>query len=374
MSTALTDLNLGVGVAAHGHDEHLARTLEAVNAVLTEAGVVPMVRVVAASDGSFAAERIAAEHGWSFRRISPGVPRTLAAAREAARRAAGGDVQLLIDGDVALQAGWLGEAVGLLREHERLAGVSGQIDEAHWRAGALVGGRHDVYGAGAGGPAGLLREAALWRRSALDAVGGFDSWLPSEDEAELAGRLSASGFGLTALGRAIAVRHGAPRDSFADVRAFLKGGRMSGPGLVLRRSKGSMAFPRHIARYRGALLLFLWVIAGGVSVFLGRDGGPTMVWMWATAGLLVFFAVLRQSLPRAFWSGIKSLLVASSVVRTLAVPIGLSRLGIAPRPIAPPASREGESEEARAAGGGGGMPFRAAPRDPEEPPPLVPGR
>jgi hypothetical protein len=372
MSTALTDLNLGVGVAAHEHDEHLARTLEAVDAVLTEAGVIPTARVVAASDGSFAAERIAAEHGWSFRRISPGVPRTLAAAREAARRAAGGDAQLLLDGDVALQAGWLDEAVRLLREHELLAGVSGQVDEAHWRAGALVGGRHDAYGTGPGGPAQLLREAALWRRSALDAVGGFDPWLASEDEAELAGRLSASGFGLSALGRPIAVRHGVPRDSFGDVRAFLKGGRMSGPGLALRRSMGSMAFPRHIARYRGALLLFLWIVAGGVSVFLGKDRGPVLVWLWASAGLLVFFAVLQQSLPRAFWRGVKSLLVAVSVVRTLALPFGLSRLGMGPRPIAPP--REGDSEEARAAGGGGGMPFRAAERDPDEPPPLVPGR
>jgi len=372
MSTALSDLNLGVGVAAHGHDEHLARTLEAVDAVLTEAGVVPVARVVAASDGSFAAERIAAEHGWSFRRISPGVPRTLAAAREAARRAAGGDAQLLLDGDVALQAGWLDEAVRLLREHSQLAGVSGQIDEAHWRAGALVGGRHDVYGTGAGGAAGVVREAGFWRRSALDAVGGFDPWLPSEDEAELAGRLSISGFGLTALGRSIAVRHGAPRDSFADVRAFLQDGRMSGPGLVLRRAKGSMAFPRHIARYRGALLLFLWIVAGGVTLFLGREGRPVMVWLWASAGLLVFFAVLKQSLARAFWRGARSLLVAVSVVHTLALPFGRSRLGNPTRPIAPP--REGDSEEARAAGGGGGMPFRAAPRDPDEPPPLVPGR
>jgi hypothetical protein len=109
-----------------------------------------------------------------------------------------------------------------------------------------------------------------------------------------------------------------------------------------------------------------------VSLFLGRDGAPTMVWLWATAGLLVFFAVLAQSLPRAFWRGARSLLVAVSVVRTLALPFAPARLGIPPRPIAPPAAREGEGEEARAVSGG--MPFRAAPRDPDEPPPLVPGR
>ena len=125
MSTALDDLHLGVGVAAHEHDAHLARTLEAIDALLLEAGVLPVAKVVAASDGSTAAEKIAAAHGCAFRRISPGVPRTLAAARETARRACGGDAQLLVDGDVAVQPGWLAAAVALLREHERLAGVSG---------------------------------------------------------------------------------------------------------------------------------------------------------------------------------------------------------------------------------------------------------
>lgn len=373
MSTALTDLNLGVGVAAHGHDDHLARTIEAVDAVLSEAGVVPAQRVVAASDGSFAAERIAAEHGWSFRRISPGVPRTLSAARETARRAAGGDAQLLVDGDVALQAGWLAEAVALLREHERLAGVSGAIDEAHWRAGALVGGRHDVYGTGDGGSTTLLRDAALWRRSALDAVGGFDPWLPSEDDAELGARVVSAGFGLGTLGRAVAVRHGIARDSFGDVRAFLGGGRMSGPGMVLRRARGTMAFPRHIARYRAALLLLLWVVAGAVTAVVARDFGPVMVWLWASLGLLMFFAVLRQSLPRAFWRGARAFLVAISVVRALALPIGLPRLGVAPRPIAPP-REAGVDETGAARAAGAGIPFRSAPRDVDDPPPLVPGR
>ncbi|MEP7028702.1 MAG: hypothetical protein ABI960_08910, partial [Candidatus Eisenbacteria bacterium] len=336
MSTALADLKLGVGVAAYEHDAHLGRTLEAVDAVLAEAGVVPLVRVVAAADGSFAAERIAAEHGWSFRRIAPGIPPTLSAAREAARRAAGGAAQLLIDGDVALQAGWLADAVALLREHEHLAGVSGAIDEAHWRGGALVGGRHDVYGTGDGGAVALLRDAALLRRSALDAVGGFDSWLPSEAEAELGARLLSAGFVLTTLGSAVAVRHGVARDSFGEVREFLRDRRMSGPGLVLRRARGTMAFPRHVARYRAALLLLLWAIAGGVTAVIARDGGPVMVWLWASAGLLMFFSVLRQSVPRAIWRGARAFLVAVSVVRTLAVPIGLPRLGTPPRPIAPP--------------------------------------
>ena len=366
MSTALDDLHLGVGVAAHGHDAHLARTLEAIDAVLLEAGVMPAAKVVAAADGSSAAEKVAAAHGWSFRRISPGVPRTLAAAREAARRACGGDAQLLVDGDVAVQPGWLAAAVALLREHEHVAGVSGSIDEAHWRNGALVGGRHDVYGTHGASTMRTLRDAALWRRSALDAAGGFDPWLPGEDEAEMCERLRMAGFSVAGVDRAVAVRHGVPRESFADVANFLRSG-MSGPGMVLRRARGTMAFPRHLARYRGALLLFAWAVAGIVTAI--AFGSAWMIWLWATAGLLVFFAVMRQSLPRAFWRGVRALMVGAGLVRMLVLPFRLPRLGVAPRPIAPP--REGATEEPPVERAVAGLPFRAAPRDPDDPPPLV---
>lgn len=367
MSTGLNELHLGVGVAAHGHDAHLARTLEAVDALLLDSGVAPAARVVAASDGSTAAEQIAVAHGWTFRRVSAGVPRTLSAARETARRACGGDAQLLVDGDVAVQPGWLGEAVARLRENDRLAGVSGAIDEAHWRAGALVGGRHDVYGTGDRERASQLRDVALWRRAALDAVGGFDPWLPGEDEAELGERLRGAGFSMLATARTVGERHGVAHDSFAELREFVQRG-MSGPGMVLRRARGTMAFPRHVARYRGALLMFAWVILGVVAAFAKSDGSLLTLWLWATAGLWVFFAVLKQSLLRALWRGLRALVVGTSVVRTLAVPVGLPRLGVPPRPIAPPR----ETEEAGAAQSvAGGTPFRAASRDDDEPPPLV---
>jgi hypothetical protein len=137
--------------------------------------------------------------------------------------------------------------------------------------------------------------------------------------------------------------------------------------MVLRRAMGTMAFARHVARYRGALLLFAWVVLGAVSALLGRDGGPWMVWMWATVGMLVFFGVLKQSLPRAFWSGVRALVVGTGVVRTLALPFGLPRLGVPPRPIAPPRA-EGEGDLKAVAGG---IPFRAAARDIDDPPPLV---
>jgi hypothetical protein len=374
MNTTPDELKLGVGVAAFGHDASLGRTLTGIDAALAEAGIVPVARVVSSADGSGQAEPIATEHGWSFRRSSAGAPRGLAAAREAARRACGGDAQLLVDGDVELQAGWIAAAVEQLRAAESLAGVGGAVDEAHWAHGALLGGRKDVDGVGAGGPRAYLRDAALWRRSALDLVGGFDPWLPSEDEAELAGRLAMAGFGVRALGQTIAVRHGTPRDSFADVRNFLVHRAFHGPALVLVRSRGAMAFGRHLARHRGGFALLLWALVG--LGLVATAPALLMIWMWATLGGLAVAAVLTQSLPRAFFRGLRAACEALSAVRALGLPIGLPRLGLAPRPLeaARPGGTDDEGEggsSGESGGGHGGIPFRVAPRDPDEPPPLV---
>jgi hypothetical protein len=352
---------LGVGVGALQQDAHLDRTLEAVDALLTEAGVEPVARVVVAAEGSPAAERIAAARGWTCRRILTGSPRTQAGAREAARRAAGGDVTLLVDGDVAVQAGWLDAALTQLETRDGLAGVGGAVDEAHWRRGALVGGRRDVDGAGAGGPARQLRDAALWRRAALDAVGGFDVWVPGDDEAEVAGRLRIAGYGLWRLGQTIAVRHGAPRQTREDFVTRLTGGRMNGPGIVLRRARGTMLFGEHARRYAGRVLLAAWLLLGAVVAIVGARQNLGAIWLWATAALLAFFCVLQQSLPRAFWSGMSALAEGLGIVRNLLAPIALPRVGAPPRPLPPPA----EPKPAEP---------RAAPRhqDDDEPPPIVP--
>jgi len=375
-------LDLGIGVAAFGHDAELARTLETIDGVLREAGLTPASRVVASADGAGQAEAIATAHGWTFRRASAGAPRSLGSAREAARRACGGAAQLLVDGDVEIQPGWIVDAVEMLRTSESLAGVSGVVNEAHWAHGALLGGRKDVDGVGAGGPRPFLRDAALWRRSALDHVGGFDPWLPSEEEAELGGRLATAGFALRALGRTIGVRHGVPRDSWGAVRAFAGTRAFHGPALVLVRSRGTMAFGRHARRYLGPWLLVLWTLAAvALAAF---TPGLVMVWLWATFGLLAFFGVLAQSATRPVWRAVLGWLTGVSAARAIVLPVGLPRLGLAPRPIEVREPREARTADHDAAQGGeggsassatagarGGIPFRTAPRDPDDPPPLV---
>ncbi len=378
MSDRLHNLKLGVGVASLRQDEHLPRTLDAIYTMLTETGVTPVAKIVVSAEGSPAAERLAAQRGWAWRRVLPGAPPTLAAAREAARRGAGGSVTLLVDGDLAVSAGWLDTAITKLAAEERLAGVGGAVDESHWRAGALVGGRRDVYRAGPGGRATALFDVAVWRRDAVDSVGGFDGWLPADDEIELGGRLALAGYGLEILGQVAGVRHGPARESFADLRDRVPSGKVQGPGVALRRSRGTMLFGRLLARHKGGLLLVAWVLLGIALGLFARPQGGLSIWMWAGVAMLVFFGILKLSLPRAFWGGLIALAEGVGIARVLLLPIGLPRLGAAPRPLPPPKEAAGAAPDADAEVHEAEERKRErdareadALRDPDEPPPIV---
>jgi hypothetical protein len=115
---------------------------------------------------------------------------------------------------------------------------------------------------------------------------------------------------------------------------------MNGPGLVLRRARGTMAFGEHLRRYAGRLALLAWMLLGGVAALAGRKAGLGMIWAWITVGMLVFFAVLKLSLPRAFWHGLTALAEGLGIARNLVAPVALPRVGPAPRPIPPPAPPE----------------------------------
>ena len=327
-----TESTLGVGVAALDHDLHLARTLEAVDAVLAEAKLVPVSRTVVSADGSREAERVAREHGWHLRWLPAGSPRTLASAREAARRAAAAELVLLVDGDVEPAIGWLPRAHDKLLSTSLVAGVGGQVDEAHWSHGALVGSRRDVYGAGSGRTVSALHDVALWRNPALEAVGGFDPWLPSEDEVELGARLGQAGLSLVALGTTAGTRHGPPLGSLEDLRHRLSGGRLNGPGLVLTRARGTSLFGGHVLRYRWEIFAFLWLVAGVVTGGLARAGDYYWVWLSASAGILVALAVLRTSLSRAFWGALLAVAHGLGIARNLVLPAQPRKTGPPPRP------------------------------------------
>jgi len=127
---------------------------------------------------------------------------TAAQARNAGIRETSGELVQLLDGDMELDAAWL--AAGLARLTATGAAAC---------AGSLVerGAGREFWNTTFGndwarreGPVDVLGGAALWRRSALEWLGGFDERLPVGEDPDLALRARNAGFELQQLEQVMA--------------------------------------------------------------------------------------------------------------------------------------------------------------------------
>jgi glycosyltransferase involved in cell wall biosynthesis len=251
-----------------------------------------------------------------------------AAGRFAGFAATSGDHVLFLDGDMELLAGWLRPARQALASDPGLAAVSGLVvDGESGRAepptdplGPTTVG--DDPGWELPHPAG----AALYRRSALLEVGGFNPYLYSDEEPELALRLRAGGYRIVALARPAFIHHQpVAGGGVAALLARRRRGLFIGHGQVMRAQLGRPGFGRLLAE-RGYALAPLGAGAIGLvalltSVASGRrrwlDG-----WLVAVTGALSADAARRRSLRATALAALNRVLFAEGLVRGISVPVG----------------------------------------------------
>ncbi|MFC1735113.1 glycosyltransferase [Candidatus Hydrogenedentota bacterium] len=103
-----------------------------------------------------------------------------------------------LDGDMTVVENWFHLALPVLRRERGLAGVSGRCQEIHYDADhrrvGEIGDRFAVSESCLSVE--HLGGAALYRRSALMEVGGFNPWLSDNEELELGLRLFKAGYSL----------------------------------------------------------------------------------------------------------------------------------------------------------------------------------
>jgi glycosyltransferase involved in cell wall biosynthesis len=121
-----------------------------------------------------------------------------AAARNAGVQAAAGDVLVFVDADVAAARDAVARLVGVLDADPEVAAVFGSYDDAP-RAPGLVSQyrnllHHFVHQHGAADASTFWAGLGAVRRTAFDAVGGFDPRVRGIEDIELGYRLRAKGF------------------------------------------------------------------------------------------------------------------------------------------------------------------------------------
>jgi GT2 family glycosyltransferase len=252
-------------------------------------------------------------------------PLSPAAGRFHGSLAARGEFVFFVDGDMAVDPSWLPRALAALAKDPRLAGVTGIERQIYVEGGAHVGGRENPYGFPAReAPARVLPGAAVFRRSALEAVGSFDPFLASEEEAELCYRLAKAGFSLASLPAPMVEHVSAPRRSLAEMRRRVRGRLYRGVGQVLRRSLSTGLFLDHASRLRvfvafalflafGLLALLAWLLAGAAL--------PLLAWCVALAALAALLAIRKRSLREAALSIAILAVIAVEAARGFLAPL-----------------------------------------------------
>src|SRR5258706_6199563 len=98
-----------------------------------------------------------------------------------------------VDGDCEILPEWIEAGSGFLRGNQQFAAVCGMLRERDAEA-SIYNGICDVEWSGKSGEAEACGGVAMYRVSALEAVGGFDASVAAGEERGLCGRLRAKGW------------------------------------------------------------------------------------------------------------------------------------------------------------------------------------
>jgi hypothetical protein len=176
----------------------------------------------------------------------------------------------------------------------------------------------DLHKSRTGGDVEMLAAAWIARRSAFEAVGGFDPRLPAEEDVELCGRMREAGGRIVALDLRAAFHDCTPRPSLAEIRRRWSSGLFAGQGILLRQSWGTPAFARHFARQRLYLATVAYAALGVVLALASPFLGPAAFGWWAgfALGVLIVMSLRKRSLALGGLSILAWLALGAGIVRS----------------------------------------------------------
>jgi hypothetical protein len=295
-------VTLGVVIPCYRQERFLPRTVAALEDALAGRewrGVL----VLSASDGE--AERPPLGPHWSVVRAAdaPGSrPLTPGAARNAGFAASGGTWVLFVDADVEVERAWIERAFAEIAREPSLAGAWGRIEEWFVDGDGERPGVQDLYRVGErDADADYTATLSLYRRDALERVGGYDARLNSEEDFELGLRLRRAGFRMRTLAPLAARHWSAPRPSFSEYGRRWRTGLCFGPGQALRLYAGRPGFAALVKRnahYVATLALWL---AAPVAWGLGGARG-LCTWALLPLALLAVMTLRKRSVRLAVHS------------------------------------------------------------------------
>lgn len=209
-----------------------------------------------------------------------------------------GEWVYLMDGDMALAPGFLREALDRLRSDPALAGVGGAVHDERI-VNAIDRIRVNNRSVARPGPTAWLAGGGLYRRTAIEAAGGYaaDRNLRAYEEAELGLRLHAAGFKLIRLERRAVTHLGHDLGALALMRRHWRSRRAISAGVLLRSAIGQPWLAAVLRIHKHFLATLCWWLA----LFAGLLMMPSSLhvyWLGGWAGVSLAMVALLLALKR----------------------------------------------------------------------------
>jgi glycosyltransferase involved in cell wall biosynthesis len=297
---------LSIVIKTYNEEAKIARAIDSALAAADELVPLRVEVVVADSCSSDRTVEVASRPAVRVVRLAHAQQRGCGIGVQLGYAATAGEWIYLMDGDMALEPGFLPAALAELQSDAGLAGVGGAVHDEHI-GNAFDRIRVNNRSATRVGEVRWLVGGGLYRRAAIDAAGGYaaDRNLKGYEEAELGLRLHAAGFRLKRLERR-AVRHlGHDMSTWALLRRHWRSRRAMSAGVLLR---SSFARPWFGAALRINLhplaTLAWWLLLFAVSAFAAPSWRALGWSAWAAASLLgvVALAAMKRDLRHALAS------------------------------------------------------------------------
>lgn len=273
--------------------------------------------VVVDSASTDATVDVAARHPVEVLRLSPDQVLTPAAGRYVGYARTTGDFVLFLDGDMELCAGWLGHALAILDARPEVAAITGDIVDVPMHGHAAEHAPAD------GGPPSVRPIAytggvALHRRAVLDAVGGFNPYLRSDEEPELCLRIRHAGHELAALGLPAVRHYSDPPGALSTVYRRWRRGLYYGSGQTIRYHLHGAVLGSYLRERGYGMVPGVGLLAGAGALARGavtRNWRPLGVWAVLVGGVVVGDLVRKRSLRATTHSLLERLCIVDGTIR-----------------------------------------------------------
>ncbi len=294
-------------------EKNIARAVESALAGLTEVGGEVIVADSASTDRTV---EIASRYPVSVVQLAHPHERCCGIGPQLGYQFASGMYIYILDGDMQLRPGFLGEALRFLQAHPKAGGVAGlvverNLDSLEYRARVARGAMHMQAG-----QVDRLDMGGLYRRSAIEQVGYFsDRNLHSYEELDLAVRLRAAGWTLHRIAEPAVDHQGHDVPAHRLLFKRWKSRYINGVGEVIAAARGAAHRPLLLAALREAKLYVafsFWLLVGLLVAAL--QPSPARV-----AGVLAALLVLPWL---AFVARKRSLAAGSYALLSLTMHVG----------------------------------------------------